>query len=158
MTLMETAQLLGNFGEFVGAIAVVGTLGYLAVQIRKNTRSSYVSRQSEATQQLTQLHRLIFANVEVADLVARCRSSALGELSAGDEERVRRLANAYINVYAGAESAYRTGELERHGFDVLCQDFRRTLGEYPALAPYMRTIAEHFDDPHFYSLFAPLFE
>ena len=34
MSLMETAQLLGNFGEFVGAIAVVVTLGYLAVQVR----------------------------------------------------------------------------------------------------------------------------
>ncbi len=39
MTLMDTAQLLGNFGEFIGAIAVVATLGYLAVQIRQNTRS-----------------------------------------------------------------------------------------------------------------------
>ena len=28
------AQLLGNYGEFVGAIAVVGTLVYLAVQVR----------------------------------------------------------------------------------------------------------------------------
>ena len=27
------AQLLGNYGEFVGAIAVVVTLGYLAAQI-----------------------------------------------------------------------------------------------------------------------------
>ncbi len=34
MTLMDTAQLLGNFGEFFGAIAVVGTLAYLAVQVR----------------------------------------------------------------------------------------------------------------------------
>jgi hypothetical protein len=28
------AQLLGNYGELVGAIGVVITLGYLAVQIR----------------------------------------------------------------------------------------------------------------------------
>ena len=33
------AQLLGNYGEFVGAIAVVITLGYLAVQIRQNSRN-----------------------------------------------------------------------------------------------------------------------
>ena len=39
MTIMEIAQLLGNLGEFFGAIAVVATLGYLAVQIRQNTRS-----------------------------------------------------------------------------------------------------------------------
>ena len=39
MDLMSTAQLLGNFGEFVGAIAVVLTLVYLVFQIRQNTRS-----------------------------------------------------------------------------------------------------------------------
>ena len=37
MTLSEIAQLLGNFGEFFGAIAVVGTLVYLARQVRQNT-------------------------------------------------------------------------------------------------------------------------
>lgn len=34
MDLMSTAQLLGNFGEFIGSIAVLGTLVYLAIQIR----------------------------------------------------------------------------------------------------------------------------
>ena len=40
MTIME----LGALGEFVGAIAVVATLVYLAVQIRQNTRSMEESR------------------------------------------------------------------------------------------------------------------
>jgi len=40
MTLME----LGALGEFVGAITVVITLGYLAVQIRQNTQSMKESR------------------------------------------------------------------------------------------------------------------
>lgn len=35
MDLMNVAQLLGDFGEFVGAIAVVATLIYLALQIRQ---------------------------------------------------------------------------------------------------------------------------
>lgn len=32
------AQLLGNYGEFVGAIAVVATLAYLTIQVRQNTQ------------------------------------------------------------------------------------------------------------------------
>lgn len=40
MSIME----LGALGEFVGAIAVVVTLGYLAVQIRQNTRAMDESR------------------------------------------------------------------------------------------------------------------
>ena len=39
MDLMSTAQLLGNFGEFFGAIAVVVTLIYLAGQLRQNTKA-----------------------------------------------------------------------------------------------------------------------
>ena len=34
MTLLEIAQLLGNLGEFLGALAVVATLIYLAVEVR----------------------------------------------------------------------------------------------------------------------------
>lgn len=40
MTLME----LGALGEFVGAIAVVVTLVYLAIQIRQNTQAMEESR------------------------------------------------------------------------------------------------------------------
>ena len=43
MTLMETAQLLGNFGEFVGAIAVVATLVYLIVQVRHSVKNMEVT-------------------------------------------------------------------------------------------------------------------
>ena len=43
MTWMETAQLLGNFGEFFGAIAVVITLIYLALEIRRSRNATIAS-------------------------------------------------------------------------------------------------------------------
>lgn len=43
MDLQTTAALLGNFGEFFGAIAVIATLGYLTLQIRQNTKALRVS-------------------------------------------------------------------------------------------------------------------
>jgi hypothetical protein len=39
------AQLLGNYGEFVGAVAVLVTLAYLAAQIRQNTKSMDETRE-----------------------------------------------------------------------------------------------------------------
>ena len=47
------AQLLGNYGEFVGAIAVVATLVYLTTQIRQHTnavQSSTYASWNEAAQ------------------------------------------------------------------------------------------------------------
>lgn len=47
MDHQAAAQLLGNYGEFVGAIAVVATLFYLAHQIRTSARMAAIeARQS----------------------------------------------------------------------------------------------------------------
>jgi hypothetical protein len=43
MGFFSVAQVMCNFGEFFGAIAVVATLGYLTVQIRQNTKALRVS-------------------------------------------------------------------------------------------------------------------
>ena len=39
MSTLEFSQLLGNYGEFFGAILLFGTLIYLAIQVRHNTNS-----------------------------------------------------------------------------------------------------------------------
>ena len=67
------AQILGNYGEFFGAIAVVVTLGYLAIQIRQNTRASRVSAELECLKLLTDWVGRISASKDVQrlwDLVA----------------------------------------------------------------------------------------
>lgn len=92
MDLMSVAHLLGNFGEFVGSIAVVVTLGYLAVQVRHNAQSAAVSRGNAALTQFATLHETIMENENLAELVAPCRSSDLPDLSPGDEERIQRIA------------------------------------------------------------------
>jgi hypothetical protein len=40
MDIETTSQVLGNFGEFVGAIAVVVTLIYLAIQVRHSKEAT----------------------------------------------------------------------------------------------------------------------
>ena len=53
MDHLTFAQLLGNYGEFVGAIAVVVTLVYLTAQVRQNTnaiQSSTFASWNEAAQ------------------------------------------------------------------------------------------------------------
>jgi len=86
MDLMSTAQLLGNFGEFFGAIAVVVTLGYLAAQIRQNTRAS----QADAIQSVIESHRatlrLTVEHPDINDLANRGYHS-YGALS--DSEKFR---------------------------------------------------------------------
>jgi len=47
MDLMSLAQLLGNFGEFLGLFAVVATLAYLAIQTRSAKEVALAQAQRE---------------------------------------------------------------------------------------------------------------
>ncbi len=94
MDLMDTAQLLGNFGEFVGAFAVVATLGYLALQIRQNTRRMEESTASqEATtyqslmSQIIELNRGLAADQQLGEIVDKARNGEVLD----DSERPRYL-------------------------------------------------------------------
>ena len=46
MTVIELSQVLGNFGEFFGAIAVVGTLIFLAIQVRQSKEATEANTRS----------------------------------------------------------------------------------------------------------------
>lgn len=80
MDLMETTQLLGNIGEFVGAIAVVVTLAYLAVQVRHsraateaNTKHLQSAALRDMTARMESRALLIASNSEFAGRLFRFR-------------------------------------------------------------------------------------
>ena len=71
MTLMESAQLLGNFGEFFGAIAVLVTLIYLVVQIRQNTASVVTATYESMVSGVTDINLVVVGNSELASILVR---------------------------------------------------------------------------------------
>ena len=68
MITMDTAQLLGNLGEFVGAIGVVATLAYLAIQIRQNTRVTRAASHHAVTDSLNQGNIAMAQDAELAQI------------------------------------------------------------------------------------------
>ena len=85
MSALELSQLLGNYGEFVGAIAIVVTLLYLAIQVRQNTRMMRASTRQARSDSTIQLYSLGATSV-IAEIREReLRGEALTEL---EEERM----------------------------------------------------------------------
>ena len=95
------AQMLGNYGEFVGAIAVVATLFYLAVQVRHtkeatdaNTKALEVSQKIARTDSFlrrTDVMERSAAQValseDLANIALKARRGAINELT--ELERIR---------------------------------------------------------------------
>jgi hypothetical protein len=95
------AQLLGNYGEFIGAIAVVATLFYLAIQVRHgqeateaNTRSVEESRRVALVDSyVRRLEAMERAQIQLAlsdqlsDIVRRTDADGVDSLT--ETERLR---------------------------------------------------------------------
>lgn len=86
-------QDLGSLGEFVAAIATIGTLIYLALQIRQNTRqlseSAKALRRAEMNatmENYSDLRRLQMSDSRISDIVVQANSD-ISSLSEGDRLR-----------------------------------------------------------------------
>ena len=67
--LKSGRTFLDEDGEIVGAIAVVFTVGYLAVQIRQNTRAIRASAQQETTRDVSGFLSQVTDNADVARIL-----------------------------------------------------------------------------------------
>lgn len=85
MSALELSQLLGNYGEFVGAIAIVITLVYLAIQVRQNTRMMRASIRQARSDSSVHLYSLGATSVVAEIRDKESRGAALTEL---EEERM----------------------------------------------------------------------
>jgi len=65
MSTLEFSQLLGNYGEFIGAIAIVVTLIYLAVQLRQNTAIAMINGTEDNGAMLFYWAELVAENPQV---------------------------------------------------------------------------------------------
>jgi hypothetical protein len=113
------AQLLGNYGEFVGAIAVVVTLMFLTIQVRQNNKALTASteeRKAEAlnnfSQSISQWNMNVFGDADLSDLVIRGRYGQL--TNDGESVRFLEVASQFFvrnrAVYASAVASGNTGQ------------------------------------------------
>jgi hypothetical protein len=110
MSLLELSEVLGNFGEFVGAVAVVTTLLYLAVQIRQNNTSQRVAAKQEMTRQFADFIDFLVVNPDLEAI--HDRGLAGGELSSAETVTFNRIMAKAAWYMAVMHFQYRVQKLD----------------------------------------------
>ena len=129
MDLQATAQLLGNFGEFFGAIAVVTTLAYLAVQIRQNTnalRSASYEHWNEVSNSYYD-----FASIHLDEISEFEQYQRIDELSQRQLYLLMGLASRAILQAETAFLQYRAGTLDGEVFEARMRSLEGFFSFYP---------------------------
>ncbi len=97
-----TLEDLGNLGELLGALAVVISLVYLAIQIRQNTRAVRSSAEHTVFQSAIDLDRMLVSDRELTRIWNLGRSNP-DELNQEEERQFRRLMSMF---YRNFENLY----------------------------------------------------
>ena len=129
MSTLDFSQLLGNYGEFVGAIAIVVTLIYLAGQLRQNTkalRSSIYTSYVEHGNSWCQL-----AGQHAAELAAIGHLSPSDEMS--EEQEILWMTSVFstFNQWEEVFLHYRTGSLDQDVYEAKVRAFRKYIDWSP---------------------------
>jgi hypothetical protein len=111
MTLAD----LGNIGEFVGAIAVIVSLLYLAFQIRQNTRALHSSSYAQAAEQAWLVNLAVAQDAELARIVADAMEGR--PLDPQDELRYRALFDNSLFAMENLFRQYERGLLDSDTWD-----------------------------------------
>jgi len=134
------AQILGNYGEFVGAIAVVLTLVFLAFQIRSNTKAIQASAQYDIQVRLSDVSFQIGYSPERSALWSKILDETLSEEDFDDAELIEAhwIISGFLITYLAAFASYKKGMMPKEQWRI-DRDFIRRFVVLPIVKPVVDT-------------------
>ena len=108
------AQLLGNYGEFVGAVGVVITLGYLAVQIKQNRTQTQSQIEQSLYEQWQTPAKIMADSPQLADIFCRGQKSR-SALTEAEQMQFDMFCSLGINTVEFAFRLYEDADTEPDG-------------------------------------------
>ena len=121
--------------EYVGILAVLLSLLFVAFEIRQSNRIAIGNASMEMTQMLLELNRSLREDPEISALVTKLSENE-GGLTPTESQMADALAFEYINVWSAAGRAYENGLILEESFINYMSGISAELDRFPGLAPH----------------------
>ena len=133
-------EAIGAIGEVLGAVGVILTLGYLAIQIRQNTRALRAASIDSTTQIANGIRSDLFSNPEITAIYA----NGLGDVDALNKLERERFRLLMTNALWALWNAYNQAKLgDSQSWEAQKPMMRRFLSQ-PGGQWYWQTYREEF--------------
>ena len=129
------AQMLGNYGEFFGAIAVVTTLIFLSSQIRQNTRALSANSREYSASSYHTIATAVFPDVEFGDLLAKAHRADPSQFTPGERERIGWFLIACLKSAETQHIHWREGVLDDAVYRPVMANLKSLISSFPLYAP-----------------------
>ena len=163
MSLLEISQVIGNFGEFFGAIAVFATLAYLALQVRQGNNSINSANYFNAAISYNAVNTLAIGDAETAHMMFKGTNTP-DQLTEEEHNRYTLLLRAYNNDFMAVWWSYRNGTFPEEQYRVYERNFVQLIAspggrqliptlsyDYPDYAEFLQKLVDERGDTKWYS-------
>ncbi len=144
-------QELGNIGEFIGGLAVIASLIYLAVQIRQNTLSMRASAYQDAVRSANEWGALFVHHPETVS-VFRKGLAEPDSLDPAEASEFIHILEALLRNYAAARLLARGGQIPMS----VCDSYEHSLRHWFS-SPEIREWWKGRTSPYHYAIIDALF-
>lgn len=128
-------EAIGAIGEIIGALAVVVTLGYLAVQTRHNSKIAHSSIELELRRNFSSMNELLLSDPVVSELAGNLTDPNF-KIDESNKVAIEAFAIRQFHNWGSANIAYKNGMLSKESWRLLyINEVPRIIGKYPALMP-----------------------
>jgi hypothetical protein len=135
---------LGNIGDFMGGVAVIVTIGYLAVQVRQNTTALRAQSRQQIVQSYRDHHRYLLEDPTL-DGVLILGIRSYPEIDRADRSRFSNVLLDLALHFQGALALYESGSLDDGTFRAYRDHFAAVLST-PGGAAYWAHSQNSFPD------------
>jgi hypothetical protein len=132
---------LGAIGEVVGAVAVVLTLGYLAIQIRQSGKSSRQQSYHDLVTRRSEFYnKMVESNDVAAIFIAGCRGDSMNEIDA------QRFTSASLNYVSHFQDVYlqRKNEVIEESVWLAERQFLAVVMGLPGFVEWWQAATQYF--------------
>jgi hypothetical protein len=142
---------IGAMGEIFGAVAVLTTVAYLAIQVRRSNELSRFSSSRDVLNQFNELNRLV-----TTDSTLRAALMKTDVLDVDEEEQIYNFAMMFCNVWLSVQIAYDNGQIEPELYAAGAKDVLVELDRWPNFRAAATQWIVNYPENHHLDIFQPL--
>jgi len=143
-------ETLGNLGDFIGGVAVVGSLIYLAIQIRSNTKSNQANALAQWSMFSSYTNEHIIRDREFVELIRELLAKEKWDQSDPDTARVSMFLNQMFTNLQTIFYLHKGGTIGIEFLNAQLPYIRRVMAQ-PGGRFWWQSVGAETFTPHFVS-------
>ena len=144
---------VGAIGEIIGATAVLITLIYVSIQLKKTNDISRFNASKEIADSFDNMNQMIVTDPSLRQAIHKTT-----ELSSDEKEQVYAFVNMFCNTWLMIQTAYDNGLLDEEFFKAAKRDVPFELDRWPNVRPFVLIWLDRFPEIKEFEMFSPLKE